>query len=475
MIMDTITNTKISSDAAATHTKTIHGRYWYFVDNLQESSSNEGELALYVALPVDHVGQQVSNVKIEPAPAEIISNDGNRVLIWHKTGLRDSGRLIFYYDFDLTFYPVSTDVHPDKLLPYDTSSAQYIRNTRPERWIEITPEIRQLASELTGKEATPIGKARNIFDWVSDNIKYEYPDESLRGADKTLRRRKGDCGEFARLFVALCRATGIPARPITALWQEQNGGHVWAEIYLNPYGWMPVDTTIANLFKDDALKNIRGKARSVAGIDTEDPAWFFGNLYPKRIIVGLGANIEVLSPISHEKLSFRVLQPGGIEAYPVAFEIKNLASTPVHCGFYVLGDKSADAAHAGKLADIELAEGYLRAELYDKAEVGFKLALEQTPCSAYAWLNLGRVFMATTRYSQAIEAFGKTLSGQGGSILPVWQAQAHFYLGNCYDLQNRRADALNEYMQAQKSGVEYEGLQNLVKDCIARPYASPRE
>lgn len=454
--------------------ETIHGRYWYFVDNVRESQSDKGELALYVALPVIHVGQQVANINIVPEPERIIAKEGNRIIIWHKVGLTDNIRSVFYYDFDLTFHPVSTSVDISKLLPYDTSSLEYVRNTSPERWIEITKEIRLLASELAAQVSSPLDKARKIFDWVSGNIKYEYPDESLRGADKTLLRRKGDCGEFARLFVALCRAIGIPARPITALWQEQRNGHVWAEIYLNPYGWMPVDATIANVFKDDALKDIRGKARSVIGIDTEDPSWFFGNLYSKRIIVGLGANIEVPSAISNEKLSYRVLQPGGIEAYPVAFETKNLASNPVHCGFYILGDKSSDATYAGQMADMELAEGYLREQHYDNAEAGFKLALERTPDSAFVLLSLGRIFMATGRYSQAIEAFKKTLSGKGGSILPVWQAQAHFYLGNCYDLQKRRDAAIAEYSKVLDSGVEYEGLQNLARHCIDSPYAAPR-
>lgn len=453
--------------------RTVHGRYWYFVDNVREIQKGTGELALYVALPVLHVGQQVANIKIEPEPARVISRDGNDIIIWHKIGLNDKTRYIFYYDFDLTFSPVLSSVDADGLLPYDTASSKYMRNTRSERWIEITEEIRCLANELTAKQRSPLEKARKIFDWVSENIKYEYPDESLRGADKTLRRRKGDCGEFARLFVALCRAIGIPARPITALWQEQNGGHVWAEIYFSPYGWMPVDTTIANVFKDDNLKGARDKVRSIAGIDTEDPAWFFGNLYPKRIIVGLGANIEVPSPISKKNLLFRVLQPGGIEAYPVAFETKSLASEPVHCGFYVLGDRSSDCDYAGHMADMELAEGYLREQLYDNAEAGFKLALERTPGSAYAWLNLGRIFMATGRYSQAAEAFLKTLSGKGGSILAVWKAQAHFYLGNCYDLQKRRDDAMAEYVKVLESGVEYEGLQDLARQCIARPYVAP--
>jgi len=53
----------------------------------------------------------------------------------------------------------------------------------------------------------------------------------------------GDCGQEALLFMTLCRLNGIPAR-----WQSgwntfpgDKSNHDWSEIYLAPYGWVPVD------------------------------------------------------------------------------------------------------------------------------------------------------------------------------------------------------------------------------------------
>ena len=43
----------------------------------------------------------------------------------------------------------------------------------------------------------------------------------------TLQRRDGDCDEMSCLFIALCRASGIPARIV------QVPGHVYAEFYLD--------------------------------------------------------------------------------------------------------------------------------------------------------------------------------------------------------------------------------------------------
>jgi hypothetical protein len=50
-------------------------------------------------------------------------------------------------------------------------------------------------------------------------------------------------------FSAMCRSLGIPART-TGGWQLFTGnfnGHFWAEFYLPNYGWVPVDTSAAQI------------------------------------------------------------------------------------------------------------------------------------------------------------------------------------------------------------------------------------
>jgi len=64
-------------------------------------------------------------------------------------------------------------------------------------------------------------------------------------AAEILVGRRGDCSEHARLFVALARASGIPAREVPGLvWlgddQRAFGWHAWAEVELLGR-WRPVD------------------------------------------------------------------------------------------------------------------------------------------------------------------------------------------------------------------------------------------
>jgi transglutaminase-like putative cysteine protease len=108
----------------------------------------------------------------------------------------------------------------------------------PEPYIESDDKkIQQQAAEL--KARTPLLTAEKINDWVAGNIDYSgYVSRNL-GAAYALKHRKGDCTEYSFLFVALCRANGIPARPMAGFVCPQSmvvdfgDYHNWAEFYLD--------------------------------------------------------------------------------------------------------------------------------------------------------------------------------------------------------------------------------------------------
>ena len=76
--------------------------------------------------------------------------------------------------------------------------------------------IKEKAEEVTKRREESIEKARNLFYFVRDEIKYNpymprYLPEHFRASD-TLLRKDGFCVQKAVLLVALSRAVGIPAR-----------------------------------------------------------------------------------------------------------------------------------------------------------------------------------------------------------------------------------------------------------------------
>jgi len=131
---------------------------------------------------------------------------------------------------------------------YVKESEIYKTYTQPEDYIESDdPLIVKTAESIAGNETNPQIIALRIANFVMENLTYEIqPDE--RGAKWALINGRGDCSEYSYLFVALCRACGIPARVQAGfvfhkINEELTDGHMWAEYYLENYGWVPVDLT----------------------------------------------------------------------------------------------------------------------------------------------------------------------------------------------------------------------------------------
>lgn len=86
-------------------------------------------------------------------------------------------------------------------------------------------EVRKIARDIADQEPSNAWEhVELIYDWVRDNI--EYTRGELKDTKKTLRDKSGDCEEMTSLFVALCRASNIPAR---CVWIPN---HCYPEFYL---------------------------------------------------------------------------------------------------------------------------------------------------------------------------------------------------------------------------------------------------
>lgn len=122
------------------------------------------------------------------------------------------------------------------------------------------PAIQDQARELTEGRPERRDKLESLFHFVRDDIRFRFPpkwDEVL--ASETLGYRIGYCNTKVTLFLALCKAAGIPARVHTGLisleimrgifpafafrFLPDTGGHAWLEIELDD-AWRPIDAYI---------------------------------------------------------------------------------------------------------------------------------------------------------------------------------------------------------------------------------------
>lgn len=246
-------------------------------------------------LPFPQAYQQQGDVRLiagTPEPKAIAPNGSpHRTAYFEQTIGDDAVPPKFRVEFEFVTHASCTSLDPARVEPYDTTSELFKTYTLPRPpHIVFTPEVMELAAEIVGDEANPLEKARQVFRWVSNNIPWcgemEYaiiPSLSAKG----LTARRGDCGVQGMVFITLCRAAGVPARWQSG-WQTKPGRenmHDWSEVFIEPWGWLPVDASYGVL--DDPDPRVRD--------------YFCGRMDPYRMIVNLDYARELVPP----KTSFR--------------------------------------------------------------------------------------------------------------------------------------------------------------------------
>lgn len=168
--------------------------------------------------------------------------------------------------------------------------------------IRFTPGIREAAERIIASEANPLARARRIFHWFEENHRYAYEEEystipSL--CEKAFRRRQGDCGVKAMLFITMCRLVGVPARFQSgwATFPDYWSMHDWAEIYVEPWGWLPVDPSYG----------VKPSA------DAEVREFYFGHQDAYRMIVNLDYGREFHPPKQDLRSETADFQRGEVE------------------------------------------------------------------------------------------------------------------------------------------------------------------
>jgi hypothetical protein len=459
---------------ARAETQEIVGSYWYVIDHITEVA-DDARVRLWLSLPGDRPGQEVRIRNIVPQPAEIIVDEarGNRIVYWDVTPAPDDRILLFRYDFHASLTGVHADVDPDAVADYDEPSAEYRRFTAAGGPILTDGEVGEAARDIVGEETNPYRRAERLFDWMVANLEFVPGGTRERDTLGTLRARRGDCGQISRLYVAMCRALGIPARTVTSSWLV-GGRHRFAEILMPPFGWLPVDISVAQVLVPGHAMFSADEAAAFArekDIPAGDPGWLFGNLPGSQLVLAVGNNIEIAGRASSPDRTFDLLEPGGLEASPAAVEISGLGDEFVQGGFLVLGEPLTDE-QAHDMTHQRLAGRFLASGLYDVVEQGCLQAQERDPDGAMSWINLGLVNMRKGHYDKAEACFQSALRGHVTGQHEQYEMRiwAHNHLGNCYDLMARRELAVAQYRQVVEMGVDYRGAVEYANRFLQRPF-----
>lgn len=137
--------------------------------------------------------------------------------------------------------------------------AELARALAPSASVPTDGLVRETANRIVAGIEAPAERARAIYEWMVENT---WRDASVRGcgtgdvlAMLESGQLGGKCADLSSLFVALARASGLPAREVFGLRVADSrdfasigrsgdvtkAQHCRAEVYLDGQGWLPVD------------------------------------------------------------------------------------------------------------------------------------------------------------------------------------------------------------------------------------------
>ena len=200
-------------------------QYSFTLQNRSHQVIKQAELWTFA--PVKQTASQRCLKLQSNYPYKLLTDDsGNQMLHFIFENLAPYGSRVVSIKANLL---VSTNANPIPLGPWP-------RDFNPQKNIQSDHSaINRLAHNLHAPSL--YRTIENVFGWMISNLRYSGYTGKDRGALYALKHKEGGCTEYADLFVALCRANGIAARPIGGYVCPQSGVlkardyHTWGEFY----------------------------------------------------------------------------------------------------------------------------------------------------------------------------------------------------------------------------------------------------
>jgi hypothetical protein len=216
--------------------------------------------------------------------------DYQRVMLFYIDELTQGDQYEITLEYIFDRYAVKTEIISEMITNnYDKESEFYLHYTGKNEY--INPELlhmKQLCAEINGKEQNPYLIAKNLYEYVIDNMSFCHMSPSQYYELQTaFDEQRGDSFMYAMLFCTLCRSAGIPARPIAGYLiddEKTSIRHFWAEFYLPSMGWIPVDPVLGDQKQHESFSpHENAKSYYFGSIDNRHITLSKGSVDLKRI------------------------------------------------------------------------------------------------------------------------------------------------------------------------------------------------
>lgn len=221
---------------------------------------------VYVSVPQNTSYQQSFVVSMNPAPIRyVVDEDGNTyAVVFIEAAPGRKYWINVTYRVTVYSYHIDESAHKGAWPPFGlvrkyTTTSGY--------WDIYNLTLIEIAREVASAN-TPLETVTKLAKWVVQRVNYQVY-MGRAGSDHALTRTwrgyaiTGDCVEVADVYVTLARILGIPSRTAFGIILEKYnqdmwlnfstietegenllrhwGGHMWPQVYVDPYGWIDVD------------------------------------------------------------------------------------------------------------------------------------------------------------------------------------------------------------------------------------------
>ncbi len=188
----------------------------------------------------------------EITPAPFLQNYQNCIIHQITKNKNNLPKSVFSQTFVVPVYEIKTEINAAGVTNYKNVNPLVVEKYTKNDAIIMSDDsaVTELAEQIVGKEANYYKKAQLIYSYMIDN--YSLTDKPRKNdADPLdlIKRGSGDAYDYAVIFTALARASGIPALVDSGILIGQNlttQSHWWCEIYLGGFGWVPVDVALGD-------------------------------------------------------------------------------------------------------------------------------------------------------------------------------------------------------------------------------------
>jgi transglutaminase-like putative cysteine protease len=252
-----------------------------------------------VPYPLSDANQQIADIKVSGdfAASGVYADRTGGTPILYAEWPKDAVSRKLSFSFRADRREISQRVLPAAEPAWNP--ADYAEFLKPTSLGPVNGVVKELSDTIVKGKTTNIAKARAIYDWTVGNM---YRDPNTRGCGtgdvcELLKKPGGKCTDISSVFIALCRAAGVPARELFSIRlgrkaEEDITGyqHCWAEFFAPGFGWVtadPADVRKAMLVEKLDLDSAKTK---------EYREFFWGGIDAYRIVIARGRDLQLEPP-----------------------------------------------------------------------------------------------------------------------------------------------------------------------------------